>query len=125
MEDKRSLQSLRQSINESLWTGVRFKSDGLFSLKDILDKNDYYGQDQTERYIMLANMVDEEAPDEIEESDRQLIVNRTRIDFNKKSCRLISFTDISFMQKLKLLEETNQVFEMQKSFISNKVIGKI
>ena len=52
---------------------------------------------------MLNNMFDGEVEDEIEDKDRQLIVYRTRIDFNKKSCKLISFTDISFVQKLKHL----------------------
>ena len=95
------LNSLRQSINESLWTGQAFRAKGLVSLKDILDKEDCSNsRDQAEHYIMLANMVDEDGPDELEDKDRQLIVNRTRIDFNKKSCRLISFTDISFVKKL-------------------------
>ena len=128
IEDRKSLDGLRQSINDSLWTGKSFMADGLISLKNILDKNESINESidaQPERYIMLANVIDEEGQDEIQDRDRQLIVFRTRIDFNKKSCRLISFTDISFVQKLKLLQETNKVFEMQSSFIQNKVIGKI
>ena len=46
---------------------------------------------------MLANIVDEEEPDEVKDKDIQLIVNRTIIDFNKKSCRLISIIDTSFV----------------------------
>ena len=41
VQDKRSLNKLRQSINDSLWTGIEFETDGLVSLKDILDKDDF------------------------------------------------------------------------------------
>ena len=95
------------------------------SLKDILNRQDHdIGQNENERYILLSNIVDAEG-DRSDNNDRQLVVTRTRMDFNNKSCRLISFTDISFVEKLKLFEETTQVYEMEQSFIKNKVIGKI
>ena len=88
-------------------------------MKDILNKQDHdIGQIENERYILLSNIVDAEA-DRSDHNDRHLVVTRTRMDFNDKSCRLISFTDISFVEKLKLFEETTQVFEMQQSFMKN------
>ena len=59
ISDKRSLDGLRKSINESLWTGKDFNADGLVSLKNILD-NESSVNAQTEQYIMLANVIDED-----------------------------------------------------------------
>ena len=61
-----------------------FDADGLVSLKEILEKEDCNTfQDQSEEYIMLSNIVDENYSDDTEGRDLRLLVRRTRIDFNK------------------------------------------
>ena len=74
------------------------QNDGLVSLKDIL-KND--GLTSSNEYVKLANLVDEEDDSDLRDKDHHLIVSRTKMDFNLKDCELITFTDISAIQKLK------------------------
>ena len=90
---------MRRQINESLWTGIAMKSDGLVSLKDILKSKEEHGPDE---FVMLSNIVDDEDESDLRDKDHHLIVSRTKIDFNKKDCELITITDISIFQKLKI-----------------------
>ena len=73
--------------------------------------------DQPEEYVLLSSHCDEKSASEASDGDRRLKVHRTRIDFNRKSCKLITFTDISVVKKLKSWKKTNQVHEMQKYFL--------
>ena len=80
----RVLDKLRRRINESLWTGKVLDADGLVSLKDILEKEDFNAcQGQPEEYVMLSNIVDENCSEDTRVKDLRLLVRRTEIDFNK------------------------------------------
>ena len=104
---------MRRLINEFLWTGKSFDADELVSLKDILEKEDSDTfQDQPEEYIMLTNIVDETSTGESGGKDLRLLVRRTKIDFNKQNCKLVSFTDISDLKKVKSWQKTTQLLQV-------------
>ena len=105
MNDKNKCDKLREQINESLWTGAVMETKSLVSLKDILQNE--ANQGEQEQYVMLSPILgvgDERDP---HSRDRHLLINRTAIDFNKKSCRLISFTDVSLKQRLQVSQRNN------------------
>ena len=80
----------------------------LYSLKEILERDDCADEVETvEQYILLSSVMNEEESDQSLDfsKDFHLIVNRTKIDFNKKSCRLLTFKDISVHHRLKHREQ--------------------
>ena len=104
LEDGRSVLStktldhLRANINEVIWTGKALDCNGLMSLSDIMTK-DPKRVEQNEIYLMLSNNI-ENGDDG--DTERQIIVNRLRINFNNKDCDLLTFTDITVYKQLKL-----------------------
>ena len=123
MNDKAKYDSLRRKINESLWTGAHMEALGLTSLKDILQyENDEGTQEQ---YVMLSTILGEKDERDPYSRDRHLIVNRTAIEFNKKSCRLISFTDISFKQRFQLSQSSNYQIARELTATHNLVVGAL
>ncbi len=59
---------------------------------------------------MLSTILGEEDERDPHSRDRHLVINRTAIDFNKKSCKLVSIKDISFKQRLRLSQRnTDQI----------------
>ena len=126
--DQAKLTELRKRINESLWTGLALENSGLVSLKEILQKTEEVDDEGVvEQYIMLSSVISEE---ETEESidfskDFHLIINRTKIDFNKKSCRLVTFKDVSVHHRLKHQEEKGELLTAMTTHIFDKVIDPL
>ena len=86
-------------------------------------------EDSVEQYILLSSIISEEADNSSEPidftKDFHLIVNRTRIDFNNKSCRLVTFKDVSVHQRLKHQEEKDELLKVMTSHIRDKVIDPL
>ena len=123
--DKHKLKLLRESINESLWTGLPLANLGLVSLKEILQKEPSVNvEEQVEEYIMLSSIVsdldDEQSIDFAK--DFHLVVKRTKIDFNKKSCQLLTFKDVSVHHRLKHHEEKGQLLKAVTDYVQQNVI---
>ena len=57
--------------------------------------------------------------------DFHLIANRTKIDFNKKSCRLVTFKDVSVHHRLKHQEAKGELLKMMTAHIFDKVIDPL
>ena len=76
---------------------------------------------------MLSSVINENEGEESLDfnKDFHLIVNRTKIDFNKKSCRLLTFKDISVHHKLKHHEEKGELLKAIAATIFDKVIGSL
>ena len=76
---------------------------------------------------MLSSVINEE---ETEESidfskDFHFIINRTKIDFNKKSCRFVKFKDVSVHHRLKHQEEKGELLKAMTDHIFEKVINPL
>ena len=76
-------------MNEVIWTGKALDRSGLISLSDIMNK-DPQRVEENENYLMLSNNNGDSG-----DTERQIIVNRLRINFNNRDCGLLTFTDIT------------------------------
>ena len=126
--DKKRLASLREQINESLWTGINFENVELMSLKQILQKQpDSEEEDHPEQYIMLSSVLsDTDHEQSIDfEKDYHLIVNRTHIDFNKKNCRLLTFKDVSVHHRLKNQEQKGELLKAMTAYMQVSIINQL
>ena len=99
-------------------------------MKEILQKKqEVDDEDSVEQYILLSSIISEEAANSAEPidftKDFHLIVNRTRIDFNNKSCQLVTFKDVSVHQRLKHQEEKDKLLKVMSSHICDKVIDPL
>ena len=123
LNDNKKLNELRTQINEVLWTGKAINYEGLVSLKDILKSEDK--ADSVDEYVILYNAVSCEDDTDPISKDRHVVVNRTKFDFNKKSCKLVTFTDITVYQKLKIQEEKSRVLEHLTTAIQDGIISPL
>ena len=104
------------------------ENSGLLSLKEILQKKqEVVDEEIVEQYIMLSSIINEEDSDESIDfsKDFHLITYRTKIDFNKKSCRLITFKDVSLHHRLKHHEEKSELLKAMAAHIFDKVIDPL
>ena len=103
----KKLDRLRRQVNEAVWTGQVEDCKGLVSLKDILSKDKVDDIiEPSEQYIMLSNVVESEIESSegtsTQDKDKQIIINRISITFNGQECKLLTFTDVTIYQRLKL-----------------------
>ena len=120
MNDMNKCDKLREQINESLWTGAVMETKGLVSLKDILQNETNQGEQ--EQYVMLSTILNLEDKRDPYSRDRHLVINRTPIDFNKRSCRLISFTDVSFKQRYQVSQRNNHLIDRGLTTTNNLAV---
>ena len=59
------------------------------------------------------------------EKDYHLIVNRTHIDFNKKSCRLLTFKDVSVHHRLKNQEQKGELLKAMTAYMQVSIINQL
>ena len=92
-------------------------------------KHEVDDEDTVEQYIMLSSVISENgdvSEDPIDfRKDFHLIANRTRIDFNNKSCRLVTFKDVSVHHRVKHQEEKSELLEAMSIHIFNHVIDPL
>ena len=74
---------------------------------------------------MLSTILGEGDERDPHSRDRHLVINRTAIEFNKKSCRLISFTDISFKERFQLSQRNNYQIARELTATHNLVVGAL
>ena len=88
-------------------------------MKDILTTS-IDDAEQQELYIMLS-FEDEEG----QQKDRTLIVKRTKLTFNDKTCQVVNFQDVTTFKRLKLVEEKSAVLNKVVSSVYHEMIGPL
>ena len=95
------LNALRARIDSEV---VCTSSGELISLQEIMLASNVFDEDSEvaiEAYTMLDSGIDDKEDNDSTFEDRTLIVKRANLQFNNKSCVVISFEDISAVKKLK------------------------
>ena len=74
---------------------------------------------------MLDGESDDKEDNESPLNDRTLIVKRANLQFNDKSCVVLSFEDISAVKKLKLEEEKSRLMSSLYSMVHHEMLGPL
>ena len=77
--------------------------------------------------MLLSNVVrddNSETPFDLEK-DYHLVVRQSKIDFNRKQCTLVTFTDISVQGQLKRQQEKSKIMKALKTFIQNVIVNPL
>ena len=89
------------------------------------DEIDQESDEAIEAYIMLDSVIDDKEDSDSTCADRTLIVKRANLQFNNKSCVVISFEDISAVKKLKHEEEKSRLMSTLYSMVHHEMIGPL
>ena len=58
-------------------------------------------------------------------NDRTLVVKRANLQFNDKSCVVLSFEDITAIKKLKMEEEKSRLMSSLYSIVHHEMLGPL
>ena len=81
--------------------------------------------DLCEAYVMLDGGIDDKEDHESPQADKTLIVKRANLQFNDKSCVVLSFEDISSVKKLKMEEEKSRLMTTLYSMVHHEMLGPL
>ena len=110
----------------------RYRQKGrYFSLKDIILRDNISGvervrMEQTRNQMMIRDQDsftnDEEMAGSSEVKDKVLLLQRLDLTLNGKECQLINFRDITSMESMQKIKETNRVLRMLTTTVSHQII---
>ena len=81
--------------------------------------------DICEAYVMLDGDSDDKEDHESPCNDKTLIVKRAELQFNDKSCVVLSLEDISAVKKLKMEEEKSRIMSSLYSMVHHEMLGPL
>ena len=120
-----AINALRVQIDQSL---INTSLGQLLSLEEIMmspQNNGNDSDDLCEAYVMLDGVIDDKEDHESPQADKTLIVKRAKLQFNDKSCVVLSFEDISSVKKLKMEEEKSRLMTTLYSMVHHEMLGPL
>ena len=78
-----------------------------------------------EAYLLLDGGIEDKEDHDSICDDRTLLVKRANLQFNNKSCVVLSFEDISAVKRLKQQEEKGRMMSAIYSMVHHEMIGPL